>query len=152
MLWFSTKALGCCCTICFSAAILHCLGNPSVLPVIMMTSSNENIFLVTGPLCGVFTGHRWMLCTKASDAEFWYFFNLCLNKRLSKQSSGWCSETPPRTLWHHCNDSHDKMLHLRILLGHQNTCSTYSLNGLHLCFFLKLLLSSALIYSCYSLK
>ena len=40
----------------------------------MMTSSNGNIFRVTGPLCGEFTGHRWILCTKASDAELWCFF------------------------------------------------------------------------------
>ena len=26
----------------------------------MMTSSNGNIFRVTGPLCGEFTGHRWI--------------------------------------------------------------------------------------------
>ena len=26
----------------------------------IMASSNENIFRVTGHLCGVFTGHRWM--------------------------------------------------------------------------------------------
>ena len=35
----------------------------------MMTSSNGNIFRVTGPLCGEFTGHRWIPLTKASDAE-----------------------------------------------------------------------------------
>ena len=40
----------------------------------MMTSWNGNIFCVTGPLCGEFTGHRWIPRTKASDAEFWYFF------------------------------------------------------------------------------
>ena len=34
---------------------------------IMMTSSNGNIFRVTGPLCGEFT------CHKASDAELWCF-------------------------------------------------------------------------------
>ena len=28
--------------------------------VIMMTLSNGNIFRVTGPLCGEFTGHRWI--------------------------------------------------------------------------------------------
>ena len=50
---------------------------------IMMTSSNGNIFRVTGPLCGVFTGHRWIPRTKASDAELWCFFDLRLNKRLS---------------------------------------------------------------------
>ena len=35
----------------------------------MMTSSNGNIFRVTGLLCGEFTGHRWIPRTKASDAE-----------------------------------------------------------------------------------
>ena len=28
--------------------------------IIMMTSSNGNIFRVTGPLCGEFNGHRWI--------------------------------------------------------------------------------------------
>ena len=31
------------------------------------------------------------------------FFNLRLNKRLSKQSRGWWFETPWRSLWRHCN-------------------------------------------------
>ena len=39
----------------------------------MMTSSNGNIFRVTGHLCGEFTGHRWIPHTKASDAELWCF-------------------------------------------------------------------------------
>ena len=39
----------------------------------MMTSSNGNIFRVTGLLCGEFTGQRWILRTKASDAELWCF-------------------------------------------------------------------------------
>ena len=34
---------------------------------------NGNIFLVTGPLWGESTGHRWNPLTKASDAELWYF-------------------------------------------------------------------------------
>ena len=38
-----------------------------------MTSSNGNIFRVTGPLCGEFTGRRWIPLTKASDAELWCF-------------------------------------------------------------------------------
>ena len=42
-------------------------------PSPMMASSNGNIFHVTGPLCGKFTGHRLISCTKASDAEFWCF-------------------------------------------------------------------------------
>ena len=36
---------------------------------VMKTSSNGNIFRVTGPLCVEFTGHRWIPRTKASDAE-----------------------------------------------------------------------------------
>ena len=39
----------------------------------MMTSSNGNIFRVTGPLCGEFTGHRWIPLTNVSDAELWCF-------------------------------------------------------------------------------
>ena len=31
------------------------------------------------------------------------FFDLCLNKRLSKQSWGWWFERPLRSLWRHCN-------------------------------------------------
>ena len=44
---------------------------------IMMTSSNGNIFGVTGHLCGEFTGHRWILHTKASDAERCCSFLIC---------------------------------------------------------------------------
>ena len=44
----------------------------------MMTSSNGNIFRVTGPLCGEFTGLRWIPLTKASDAELWCFLDLRL--------------------------------------------------------------------------
>ena len=39
----------------------------------MMTSSNGNIFRVTGPLCGEFTGRRWIPLTETSDAGCWYF-------------------------------------------------------------------------------
>ena len=61
-------------------------------------------FRVTGPLCGEFTGHRWISLTKASDAGYeFYFFYLCRNKRLRKQSRGWWFETPSRSLWRHRN-------------------------------------------------
>ena len=43
-------------------------------PQHMMTSSNGNIFRVTGHLCGEFTSSpRWIPRTKASDAELWCF-------------------------------------------------------------------------------
>ena len=72
---------------------------------VMMTSSNENIFRVTGLLCGEFTSHRWIPLTKASDAELWCI--CALNKRLSKQSWDWWFETPSRSLWRHCNHRKD---------------------------------------------
>ena len=65
----------------------------------MMTSSNGNIFRVTGHLCGEFTGLRWIPRTKASDASFYVFFDLRLNKRLSKHSCSWSFETLPPPLW-----------------------------------------------------
>ena len=39
----------------------------------MMTTSNGNIFRITDPLCGEFTGHRWIPLTKAGDVELWCF-------------------------------------------------------------------------------
>ena len=65
-----------------------------------MTSSNGNIFRVTGHLWGEFTGLRWIPRTKASDAELWYFL-WC--KRLSKHSRGWWFETLSHPLWRHRN-------------------------------------------------
>ena len=44
----------------------------------MMTSSNGNIFRVTGHLCGEFTGPRWIPHTKASDAELLMFSLICV--------------------------------------------------------------------------
>ena len=70
----------------------------------MMRSSNGNSFRVTGHLCGEFTGHRWIPCTKASDTELWWVFYLHLNKRLSKRWWGLWFETPWRSLCRHCND------------------------------------------------
>ena len=44
-------------------------GGAVHLYVFMMTSLNGNIYRVPGPVCGEFTGHRWIPLTKASDAE-----------------------------------------------------------------------------------
>ena len=56
-------------------------------------------FRITGPLWGEFTGDRWIPLTTASDAELWHFFDLCLNRRLSKQSRRWWFEKQSRPLW-----------------------------------------------------
>ena len=51
----------------------------------MMTSSNGDIFCVTGHLCGEFTGPQWIPRTKASDAELFslicVWINNCVNNR-----------------------------------------------------------------------
>ena len=64
--------------------------------LLMMTSSNGNIFRVTGHLCGKLTGHQWIPRTKASDAELFvvFFADLHVNTQLNKQSCGLRFETP----------------------------------------------------------
>ena len=69
----------------------------------MMTSSNGNIFRVTGHLCGEFTGPRWFPAQRLVTRSFDVFFDLRLNKRLSKQSWGWWFETLSRPWWRHRN-------------------------------------------------
>ena len=70
----------------------------------VMTSSNGNIFRVTGPLCGEFTGHGEFPAQRPVTRSFDVFFDLRLNKRLSKNSWGWWFEMPSRSLWRYCND------------------------------------------------
>ena len=91
----------------------------------MMTSSNGNIFRVTWPLCREFTGHRWTPRAKASDTELWclgfdVFFDLRLNKRLSKQWWGWWFETPSRPLWRHCSARVPSLPATRLRAGGQS--------------------------------
>ena len=69
----------------------------------MMTSSNGNIFGVTGHLCGEFTGPGEFPLQRPVTRSFDVFFDVCLNKRLSKQSWGWWFETPSCPLWRQCN-------------------------------------------------
>ena len=49
----------------------------------MMTSSSENIFRVTGPLCGEITGHRWIPSQRPVTRNFAVFF-IC----------AWTNDTP----------------------------------------------------------
>ena len=69
----------------------------------MMTSSDGNIFRVTGPLCGEFTGPGEFPTQRPVTRSFDVFFDLRLNIRVSKQSWGWCFETPSWSLWRQCN-------------------------------------------------
>ena len=70
----------------------------------MMTSSNEKFSALLAisagksPVPGEFLAQRPV--TRSFDA----FFDLLLNRQLSKQSWGWWFETPSRPLWRHGND------------------------------------------------
>ena len=91
---------------------LKCTGAVPLGIPDMMTSSNGNIFRDTGPLCGEFTGHRWIPLTKASDADLWCF--LCPAPEQTVQQTietlvicnaitlimTWF-ETPSCSLWRH---------------------------------------------------
>ena len=89
------------CPSCIQRVTPHCTGPLSVtsrVQQIMMTSSNGNIFRVTGPLyIGEFPAQRPV--TRSFDV----FFDLYLKRRLSKQSWCWWSETPTRSIWCQCN-------------------------------------------------
>ena len=71
----------------------------------MMTSSNGNIFRVTGPLCGEFTGPGEFPTQRPVTWSFDVFLDLRLNKGLNKQPWGWWFETPSWSLWRQCNET-----------------------------------------------
>ena len=61
----------------------------------MMTSSNGNIFSVTGPLCGEFTGPGEFPTQRPVTQSFDVFFDLCLN-------NGWVNNREAGDLRRHC--------------------------------------------------
>ena len=63
----------------------------------------ETFFRVTGPLCGEFTGPGEFPTQRPVTWGFDVFFDLRLNKWLSKLSWGWWFETPSWSLWRQCN-------------------------------------------------
>ena len=85
------------------------------MPIHMMTSSNGNIFCVTGPLCGEFTVHRWIPLTKASDAELWCFF-------ICAWINGWVNHREAGDWRHH--RAHYDVTVMDILCLPQNANST----------------------------
>ena len=99
---------------------------------IMMTSSNGNIFRVTGPFCGEFTGPGEFPAQRPVTRSFDVFY-FPLNKRLSTQWWGWWFETPSRSLWRHCNDmfvfrgSKIKKLELTLGIKYQLQCAAFQI-------------------------
>ena len=69
----------------------------------LMTLSNGNIFRVTGPLWEKSPVNGEFPTKRPVTRSFDDFFDLRLNKRLSKQWWGWWYETPSRPLWRHYN-------------------------------------------------
>ena len=71
--------------------------------IYMMTSSNGNIFRVTGHLCAEFTGPCEFPAQSPVTRSFDAFFDLHPNKRLSKQWWGCWFEALSCPLWRHRN-------------------------------------------------
>ena len=84
----------------FSALLALCAGN--------------------SPVTGEFPSQRPVTRT------FNVFFDLRLNKRLSKQSWGWWFETPSRSLWRHCNETNAVLT--GVYFGKHNCRDTYLTN------------------------
>ena len=82
---------------------------PLSVQFLMMTSSNGNISRVTDSSCGVFTDHRWIPLTKPVTRSFDVFFDLQLNKRLSKQSRRRWLDTPSCSSLRHYKPAHHSM-------------------------------------------
>ena len=82
----------------FSALLAFCVGN--------------------SPVTGEFPAQRPV--TQSFDV----FFDLCLNKQLSKQSWGWWLETPSRSLWRQCKEMYlDNLWWYLIAAGYHYTGS-----------------------------
>ena len=58
---------------CLSGKMIYSTLKRSVKKHLMMTSSDENISRVYWPLCGVFTGHRWIPRTQVNYTGLWFF-------------------------------------------------------------------------------
>ena len=56
--------------------------------LLMVTSSNGNIFCVTDPLCGEFTSHRWSPRTKTNDTELWCMNGIWINGWIDNREAG----------------------------------------------------------------
>ena len=69
----------------------------------IMTSSNGNIFRVIGPSWGEPLVNSGFPSQRTVTRSFDIFFDLCIKKRLSKQSRRRWFETPSLSLWRYVN-------------------------------------------------
>ena len=89
----------------------------------IMTSSNENIFRVTGLCEGNPLVTSGFPSQRSVMQSFDVFFDLRLNNRLSKQSRCQWFEMPLRSLWHHCNEESGNTV-ITLMLFHLDVKST----------------------------
>ena len=83
----------------------------SVCPVVLLSLADEisrtswrHQMEVFSALLAFCEGNvHGLLSQRPGTRNFDVFFDLHLNKRLSKQPRRWWSETPSRSLWRHCN-------------------------------------------------
>ena len=81
---FSTSWKQCLYECAFHTTLFLIINSHAFVNTNMMTSSNGNIFRVTGHLYGEFTSE--FPAQRPETRSFDVFFDLCLNERLSKQS------------------------------------------------------------------
>ena len=85
-----------------------------------------------------------------SPRSFNMFFDLCPNKRLSKQSWGWWFETPSRPLWHHCNGGSEDDIPWLIYVSYYIQCLSLILGNwlpVAVLFYTQLIYSHAWVHS-----
>ena len=94
-------------------SVFNVLMTQSCVVGLMMTAWNGNIIHITGPLWGDSPSQRASYVEDVTIGfpskcpamwTFDVFFDVRLNKRLSKQSRCRWFDMPPRSLWHDCND------------------------------------------------
>ena len=96
-IWFSL--------ICYHLKTLRYVQSGAVITRFhMMTLSNGNLSALLNLCAGKFPVNGEFPRQRSLTRSFDVFFDLRLNKRLSKQSGGWCFQTLARPLWHHCID------------------------------------------------
>ena len=84
-----------------------------------------NICCAIGPWAGNSPVNGEFPSQRPVMRSFNFFFDLCLNKRLSKQSRRRWFETPSRSLWRHCNGVEGTCSSILKFQGHSFICCGY---------------------------
>ena len=92
-------------TVCCMISCYYIPDNPFVVEILTWWRHQMETFSALLAICaGNSPASGEFPAQKPVTRSFDVFFDLCLNKRLRKQSWGWWFETPSRPLWRHCNE------------------------------------------------